>query len=91
MLEPVSMRYTAGLPAAVTGTPVITERHPEPTANPDFGSLHEVAQSEHRPVAAEAGARLAALLEAEWTAFDAVADAAPEQLRKGPRGGGRPA
>ena len=78
----------AGL-APVTGTLVITERHPEPTVNADFGSLHEVAPSEHRPFTAEQGARFAALLEAEWAAFDEVAGEAPEQLRKGPRGGGR--
>ena len=33
--------------------------------------------------------RLAALVEAAWAEFDAVAAAAPEELRKGPRGGGR--
>ena len=38
--------------------------------------------------AAEA-ARLAALVGAAWTVFDRVAAAAPEELRKGPRGGGR--
>jgi len=37
---------------------------------------------------AEAG-RLVAVLEAAWAAFDAVAAAAPAELRKGPRGGGR--
>jgi DinB superfamily len=78
----------AGL-AAISGTLVISERHPEPTVNADFGTLHEVAASEHRSLTAEEGGRLAALLEAEWAAFDEMADAAPEQLRKGPRGGGR--
>jgi hypothetical protein len=75
--------------AAVSGTLVISERHQEPTVNADFGTLHEVAPSEHRPLTAEEGARFAALLEAEWAAFDEVAEEAPEQLRKGPRGGGR--
>lgn len=78
----------AGL-APVTGTLVITERHPEPTVNADFGTLHEVAPSEHVPLTAETGGRFADLLEAEWAAFDELADAAPERLRKGPRGGGR--
>jgi hypothetical protein len=78
----------AGL-APVAGTLVITERNPEPTVNADFGTLHEVAPSEHLPLTAEAGARFAALLEAEWAGFDEVAGAAPERLRKGPRGGGR--
>jgi hypothetical protein len=75
--------------AAPVGTLAITERHPEPTANADFGTLHEIAPSEHRELPAETGARYAALLEAEWAVFDQVAEAAPEQLRKGPRGGGR--
>jgi len=56
---------SAGL-APVTGTLVISEQHPEPTANADFGSLHEVVPSEHLPLTAAAGARFAALLEAEW-------------------------
>jgi hypothetical protein len=30
-----------------------------------------------------------AIVEAAWTIFDRVAEAAPEELRKGPRGGGR--
>jgi hypothetical protein len=79
---------SAGL-APVTGALVITERHPKPTANADFGSLHEVAPSEHLPLTAEAGTRFAALLEAEWARFDEMAEVAPEHLRKGPRGGGR--
>ena len=78
----------AGL-APVTGTLVITERHPEPTVNADFGTLHEVAPSERLPLTAKAGARFAALLDAEWAAFEEGAGAAPAQLRKGPRGGGR--
>ena len=40
------------------------------------------------PRAAEAE-RLAGLVEAAWTVFDRVAAAAPAELRKGPRGGGR--
>ena len=33
--------------------------------------------------------RLAALVAAAWQTLDRVAGAAPEELRKGPRGGGR--
>jgi hypothetical protein len=40
-------------------------------------------------VAAWEAARLAAIVEASWLAFDRIAAAAPEELRKGPRGGGR--
>jgi hypothetical protein len=75
--------------APVAGTLVITERHPEQTVNADFGTLHEIAPSENRPLSAEEGARLAAILEAAWAAFDELAATAPATLRKGPRGGGR--
>jgi hypothetical protein len=71
------------------GELVVTERRPGVAKNADFGSLGEIAGSETEPLPAEAGARLAALLEAAWSAFDQVAAAAPAHLRKGPRGGGR--
>jgi len=74
---------------APDGALVITERHDGLAKNADFGALGEIAPSEARPLLAEDGARLAALLAAAWTAFDDVAAAAPAQLRKGPRGGGR--
>jgi hypothetical protein len=68
---------------------VIAERHPGLAKNADFGALGEIAPSETAPLPADEGARLARLLEAAWSAFDEVAAAAPERLRKGPRGGGR--
>jgi hypothetical protein len=71
------------------GELVITERHPGLAKNADFGSLGEIASAENRPLAATAGARLASVLAAAWAAFDETAAAAPAQLRKGPRGGGR--
>jgi hypothetical protein len=73
----------------ITGTLAVTDRHPEPGANADFGSLHEIAPSERQVLLPETGGRFAALLEAAWAAFDEVSGAAPEHLRKGPRGGGR--
>jgi hypothetical protein len=71
------------------GDLTIAERHREPGANADFGSLHEIAPSEHRVLPPEAGGRFAALLEAAWATFDEVSGTAPDHLRKGPRGGGR--
>ena len=68
--------------APVTGTLVVTERHPEVTVNPDFGTLHEIAPSEQRPLSAGEGGRFAALLEAAWAAFDDAATVAPPELRK---------
>ena len=78
----------AGLRPPV-GDLAVTERHPGMARNADFGALGEIAPSEHAPLPAAAGARLASLLQAAWAALDEVAAAAPEQLRKGPRGGGR--
>ena len=78
----------AGL-TAPDGVLAITQRHEGVAKNADFGVLGEIAPSETRPLAAADGARLASLLAAAWSAFDEVAAAAPAQLRKGPRGGGR--
>ncbi len=71
------------------GTLTVTQRHDGIARNADFGALGEVAASEHRPLPATEGARLALLLAAAWTAFDETAASAPAELRKGPRGGGR--
>src|SRR5579862_766801 len=58
---------SAGLKAP-RGTLVVTERHSGVAKNADFGALGEVAESEHAPLTAREGARLAALLEASWAA-----------------------
>jgi hypothetical protein len=55
----------------------------------DFGVPSKITDPDRRPVSAAEAERLAALVEAAWTVFDRVAAAAPEELRKGPRGGGR--
>jgi hypothetical protein len=75
--------------AAPTGDLMITERHEGLAKNADFGALGEIAPSDMEALSAEDGARRAALLAAAWRAFDELAAAAPSQLRKGPRGGGR--
>ncbi|HYO41864.1 MAG TPA: hypothetical protein VES19_01590 [Candidatus Limnocylindrales bacterium] len=54
-----------------------------------FGVPSIVADADRRPADAREAATLAALVEASWAAFDRIAAAAPEALRKGPRGGGR--
>ena len=46
----------------------------------------EIERAEVTPAAAR---RLAGLLTAAWVIFDGIAAAAPAELRKGPRGGGR--
>ncbi len=85
----VAMLAGLVLPADAADEFDITERLPSQGGRADFGVPGEIATSDARPVGAEEAARLAALLEAAWTTFDRVAAAAPAQLRKGPRGGGR--
>lgn len=55
----------------------------------DFGALGSAAQRDSEPLTAAQAKRLAALVVAAWDVLDDVVAAAPAQLRKGPRGGGR--
>ena len=55
----------------------------------EFGVPSLVTEADRRSTSAADGQRLAALVEASWAYLDKVAKAAPEALRKGPRGGGR--
>ena len=55
----------------------------------EFGVPSAIIDDDRRPVSITEAARLAALVAASWSVFDAVAMVAPETLRKGPRGGGR--
>jgi len=55
----------------------------------DFGVPSAITAFDGRKVTFDEGARLARLVEAAWTVFDLAAAAAPAELRKGPRGGGR--
>jgi hypothetical protein len=72
-----------------SGDPAVIERHAGQAKNADFGSLGEIASTEWTELTPAEGARLAGLLAAAWSAFAETAAAAPAQLRKGPRGGGR--
>jgi hypothetical protein len=55
----------------------------------DFGAPNIVGPWDGETLDPVEAARHIALLAACWRAFDAVVAAAPAQLRKGPRGGGR--
>jgi hypothetical protein len=55
----------------------------------DFGVPGQVAARDREPLTEPQAAHMAALVAATWTVFDRVAAAAPLELRKGPRGGGR--
>lgn len=55
----------------------------------EFGIPGAIAAADRAPTTEAEAARAAGLVAAAWAAFDRVAVAAPEELRKGPRGGGR--
>ncbi len=66
----------------------VVERLPG-SSSTEFGIPGAVATSDHEPVDADEAGRLVALVRAAWQTFDGVSAAAPAELRKGPRGGGR--
>jgi hypothetical protein len=66
----------------------VVERLPGSGAT-DFGVVDRIAGGDDEPLSAAEAERLAALVAASWAVFDRVAAGAPEELRKGPRGGGR--
>lgn len=55
----------------------------------DFGAPTKLGQWDQEPLAGQELKRFVAILGACWTEFDSVAARVPEELRKGPRGGGR--
>ena len=55
----------------------------------DFGVPHEIPKADAEPLTARQAARQVELMRAAWAVLDRVARAAPAELRKGPRGGGR--
>jgi hypothetical protein len=55
----------------------------------DFGIPHEITRADAEPLTARQAARQVELMRAAWAVLDRVAKAAPAELRKGPRGGGR--
>lgn len=77
----------AGLEFA-PGEPVVVARVPG-SSTTDFGVPYAVPDLDLEPLPAEEAERGVALLRAAWDLFDEVAAASPEELRKGPRGGGR--
>lgn len=54
-----------------------------------YGVPTMIVPADRSPVSAAEAARMAAIVEAAWLIFEQIAAAAPEELRKGPRGGGR--
>ena len=75
-------------PADLSGFAIV-ERLPGDSST-QFGVLAAPPSADARPVDEAELARLLALLDAYWRAFDAAVEAARgKELRKGPRGGGR--
>jgi hypothetical protein len=84
----VAERAGLALPATVADQLEVAETVPGGTTT-DFGAPQAIASSDSDPVDAAEAARYAALLQASWAVFADVVAGSPEQLRKGPRGGGR--
>ena len=59
------------------------------SASTDFGVPGAVPDLDREPLAEPGAERLASLVAAAWRELDRVVAAAPAELRKGPRGGGR--
>jgi hypothetical protein len=83
---PVVRRAGLGVPD-VDGFDVV-ERVPG-SMTTDFGALDKAPDVDAVPLEPGETDRLAALVRAAWEVFDEIAAAAPAELRKGPRGGGR--
>lgn len=66
----------------------VVERAPG-NATTEFGAPAIVMDADRVPLGAADAGRLRRLLDGAWTVFDGAAAAAPPELRKGPRGGGR--
>jgi hypothetical protein len=79
----------AGAPFAEDGWSIEVTERLEGDATTAFGAPSRVAEADRRPTTADEASALAALVEAAWAVLDATAEAAPAELRKGPRGGGR--
>src|SRR5207302_174651 len=74
-------------PKAVPTFEVVERLKGNPTT--DFGAPAIPARSESKPMTAKETERMVALMDACWRYLDQVRARAPQELRKGPRGGGR--
>jgi hypothetical protein len=79
----------AGEAIDIAGATIEVVERIDGDAGTAFGIPSVVAAADREPVDAPEARRRAALVEAAWAAFDRISAAAPEVLRKGPRGGGR--
>ncbi|GII27933.1 hypothetical protein Pmi06nite_13750 [Planotetraspora mira] len=70
------------------GDPVVVERV-KGDAITDFGAPIAMPDLDQEPIPEDEATRAVALIKASWAVFGEVAAVSPEELRKGPRGGGR--
>ncbi len=75
-------------PAGAGGRLVVVEEQPG-TATTDFGAPDARGEADREPLDAAGARQLVDVLDACWQYLDDVVAAAPSDLRKGPRGGGR--
>ena len=88
---PVAALAGLALPRALQGASAqfeVVERM-SGNATTDFGAPSAIPEADRRPLTAKQARRVANLVGACWTSLDRVVAAAPAELRKGPRGGGR--
>lgn len=76
-------------PARLAVDDVEVVEHVVGDGSTDFGVPGRVTDHDRRPTSTVEADRLRRLVAAAWRVFDDVADGAPAELRKGPRGGGR--
>lgn len=93
-LEAYAPRYAlvamlAGAPLPPEGIELEVLESNEGGSGTDFGVPSRVRDADRRPTTATDADRLARLVEAAWARLAEIAASAPEELRKGPRGGGR--
>lgn len=84
----VADKAKVGFPASAGDELVVVEELPG-NMTTEFGAPAMFASADAQPWAGAEASRAAALLQGSWDVLAQVAAASPEQLRKGPRGGGR--
>lgn len=86
--RPVAERAGLRLGARAADEIEVVERLPG-DASTVFGAPGAIGERDHDALTARQARRHADLVEASWAVLSDVAAAAPAELRKGPRGGGR--
>ena len=87
--RPVAEAAGFDFPATVRLDDLDVAERSEGSSGTEFGVPSKPTDHDGRPLSQDDADRLARVVAAAWSAFDRIAAAAPEELRKGPRGGGR--